>query len=78
MEHLHQSGKINPYHISFARGDCPDLYIYRQKIPNSNCVKYLGMHLGIRLTWKDCMKAKKEYLNIKTKGCTGCWVVIPN
>ena len=57
---------INPEkstHVTFAlrKGYCPDIYIYGQQISNSNCVKYLGMHLDRRLTRKDHVKAKKEY-----------------
>ena len=52
--------------VTFAlrKGDCPDIYIYGQQIPNSNCVKYLGMHLDRRLTWIDHVNAKKEYPNM--------------
>lgn len=63
---------VNPdksVHITFAlrKGDCPSIFLNGEQIPNSNCVKYLGMHLDRRLTWKDHIKSKKEQLNIKTK-----------
>lgn len=63
---------VNPEkstHITFAlrKGDCPPVTLNGEQIPNSNCVKYLGMHLDRRLTWKDHIKAKREHLNIKTK-----------
>jgi hypothetical protein len=36
-------------------------------IPPKNEVKYLGLHLDQKLTWKAHIKAKKLQLNIKTK-----------
>ena len=37
------------------------------QIPDSNSMKYLGMHLDRRLTWKDRIKSKKEQRKIITK-----------
>ena len=56
-------------HITFTlrKNDCLPVYINGSQIPKSNCVKYLGMHLDRRLTWKDHIKKKREHLNIKTK-----------
>lgn len=36
-------------------------------IPQSNSVKYLGLHIDRRLTWKTHIQAKKQHLNNKTK-----------
>ena len=63
---------VNPnisVQITFAlrKGDCPSIFRKGEQIPNSNCVKYLGIHLDRRLTWKDQIKSKKEQLNRKTK-----------
>jgi hypothetical protein len=38
-----------------------------EPIPMKNEVKYLGLHLDRRLTWKTHIKAKKQQLNIKTE-----------
>lgn len=56
-------------HVTFTlrKGDCPTLYLNGDPIPKSSKVKYLGLHLDKRLTWKHHVKAKREHLNIKTK-----------
>ena len=56
-------------HVTFTlrKNECPSLYLNGNRIPKANNVKYLGMHLDKRLTWKDHIKSKREHLNIKTK-----------
>ena len=56
-------------HITFAlrKGDCPSIFLNGEIIPKTDCVKYLGMHLDRRLTWKNHIKAKRDHLDIKTK-----------
>jgi hypothetical protein len=43
------------------------IVISGKEIPNKSSVKYLGMHLNIRLKWKEHIKAKKDHLNIKLR-----------
>jgi hypothetical protein len=47
--------------------ECPPVMLNDEPIPMKNEVKYLGLHLDRRLTWKVHIKAKKQQLNIKTK-----------
>jgi hypothetical protein len=47
--------------------ECPPVMLNDEPIPMKNEVKYLGLHLDRRLTWKAHIKAKKHQLNIKTK-----------
>jgi hypothetical protein len=47
--------------------ECPPVMLNDEPIPMKNEVKYLGLHLERRLTWKAHIKAKKQQLNIKTK-----------
>ena len=56
-------------HITFAlrKGDCPSIFLNGEIIPKTDCVKYLGMYLDRRLTWKNHIKAKRDHLDIKTK-----------
>ena len=55
--------------ITFAlrKGECQKIELNGMEIPQSNCVKYLGMHIDKRLTWKDHIKMKRKQLTIKTK-----------
>ena len=56
-------------HITFTlrKNDCPPVSLNGANIPISNNVKYLGLHLDRRLTWKEHIKKKREHLNIKTR-----------
>jgi hypothetical protein len=47
--------------------ECPPVMLNDEPIPLKKEVKYLGLHLDWRLTWKAHIKAKKRQLNIKTK-----------
>lgn len=56
-------------HTTFTlrRKDCPAITIYQEDIPKSETVKYLGMTMDRRLTWKQHIKAKHYHLKIKSK-----------
>jgi len=52
--------------FSLRQGSCPNVTLNGSPIPQSNCVKYLGLHLDRRLTWKNHIKAKCQQLRLKT------------
>lgn len=56
-------------HVTFTlrRGNCSSVYIYNNQIPQYETVKYLGLHIDRRLTWKSYIKAKRLHLNLKSK-----------
>lgn len=56
-------------HITFTnkRSTCPQVTINNTPIPTKKEVKYLGLHLDERLTWKPHIKAKKQQLNLKVR-----------
>jgi hypothetical protein len=60
---------IKSVQITFTTkaAECPPVMLNDEPIPLKKEVKYLGLHLDRRLTWKAHIKAKKQQLNIKTK-----------
>lgn len=55
-------------HVTFSLGrqNCPSLTLNNQVIPHNQKVKYLGLHIDRRLTWKQHITAKREHLKLKT------------
>ena len=45
--------------------------------PQSDSVRYLGMHLNKSLTWKKHIKAKRDELNMRFRNIFGWWHVTP-
>lgn len=54
-------------HVTFTMrpGMCPNVTLYGRIIPQASEVKYLGIHLDRRLTWKRHIQMKRKQLNIK-------------
>lgn len=44
---------------------CPPVLLNDVAVPQVDEVKYLGMHMDRRLTWKKHIKAKRKQLNLK-------------
>ena len=55
-------------HISFVlrQGQCPPVQINQTNIPQTETVKYLGIHFDRCLTWKDHVQTKHKQLEHKT------------
>ena len=53
-------------HITFTlrRDDCPTVYLNGKHIPQDTTVKYLGIHLDRRLTWKTHIITKRKQLGL--------------
>jgi len=54
-------------HITFTnkRKTCPPVTLNGREIPQAKEIKYLGMHLDRRLTWRKHIQAKRKQLGIK-------------
>lgn len=57
-------------HVTFSlrRGDCSPVNLGNHPLPHSDTVKYLGMHLDRRLTWKKHLQTKRDQLGLKYRG----------
>jgi hypothetical protein len=53
-------------HVTFTlrRENCPAVYLIGRHIPQDSTVKYLGIHLHRRLTWKTHIFAKRKHLGL--------------
>jgi hypothetical protein len=53
-------------HITFTprRDGCPAVYLNRKIIPQETTVKYLGIHLDRRLTWKQHIHNKRKQMGL--------------
>jgi hypothetical protein len=53
--------------FTLRRDDCPPVYLNGRPIPQNNAVKYLGLHLDRRLTWRTHIHAKRKKLDLSLK-----------
>ena len=53
-------------HVTFTlrKENCPPVYMYNKPIPQSEHVKYLGMHLDRRFTWRQHIWMKRKQLDM--------------
>jgi hypothetical protein len=53
--------------FTLRRDDRPPVYLNGRPIPQNNAVKYLGLHLDGRLTWRTHIHAKRKQLDLSLK-----------
>jgi hypothetical protein len=58
-----------PTHVQFTlrKGHCPAVNINQMIIPQTETVKYLGLHFDCRLNWKEHIAKKRKQIDLKTK-----------
>ena len=66
-------------HVTFMlrKQTCPQVTINNTTIPNKDTVKYLGITLDRRLTWKQHITDKSKQLKDKLKDFIGSLTVAP-
>jgi hypothetical protein len=65
-------------HVTFTmrKGQCPAVHINNTEIPQSSTVRYLGLHLDSRLTWKQHIAKKRRQIDQKVKDLH--WIIGSN
>ncbi|XP_055615174.1 RNA-directed DNA polymerase from mobile element jockey isoform X1 [Toxorhynchites rutilus septentrionalis] len=58
-------------HVTFTlnKNTCPQIKFNRSAVPQSNEIKYLGVHLDRRLTWKKYIKGVSHQIASRKKRC---------
>jgi hypothetical protein len=59
--------------FKFRRELCPPVWLNDHNIPESPSVKYLGIHLYSKLTWKDHVTKKRNQIDLRTQEVT--WLI---
>lgn len=54
-------------HVTFTlnKGTCPPILLNKVTVPQADNVKYLGVHIDRRLTWKKHIESKRDQLKLK-------------
>jgi hypothetical protein len=53
--------------FTLRKSNCPPVQLENKTLPHRDMVRYLGLHLDRRLTWKHHVKTKREELNLRYK-----------
>jgi len=56
-------------HVKFTlrKGHCPAVNINQTIIPQTEVVKYLGLHFDCRINWKEHITKKRKQINLKAR-----------
>jgi hypothetical protein len=53
--------------IPIQLGHCPAVYINQTILPQTEAVKYPGLHFDCRINWKEHIARKRKHIDLKTK-----------
>jgi hypothetical protein len=67
-----KAGEYKSVHVTFTtrRGTCPSVHINSVHLPQQD-VKYVGLHLDSRLTWRKHIFTKRKQLGMTLTKCIG-------
>ena len=64
-----KANELKSYHTTFTlkRSTCPPVQLNGTYLPHTEDVKYLGVHLDRRLTWRKHISTKRRHLDIQLR-----------
>ena len=64
-----KANELKSYHITFTlkRSTCPPVQLNGTYLPHTDDVKYLGVHLDRRLTWRKHISTKRRHLDLQLR-----------
>jgi len=63
------------HNVYLPEGHCPAVNINRTINPQTEAVKYLGLHFDCRINWKEHITRKRKPVDLKTKEIN--WLIGP-
>jgi hypothetical protein len=67
VENSSQPDEVRTCYLTFTTRHvtCPPVFLHNTLIPVKYDVKYLGLHLDSKLTWRKHIQTKRQHLNLK-------------
>ena len=53
--------------FTLSKNQCPQIFFSNILIPGSSSVRYFGMHMDKKLTWKEHIVKKRKQIDLKFK-----------
>ena len=73
MAYENKWNQIGPSHLHFKKEHVPPVQLNNNHLPQTDSVKYLGIHLDRKLTWRNPISAKRKQLDLKLRNMF--WII---